>query len=433
MTNKSIENKIKNEIEAQAPNNFSAIASACKSSQTKGKVITMKKNRKPLIIKMIAVAAMLVLVLSLSIASIISVNAVETVISLDVNPGIEISVGKNDKVRKLVATNDDGEAIITDLDVKGKTLDEALDLLLARFVEEGYISADTNSLLVSVKAKKLKNTDELSQRITDSINGKLTEAGVEASILTQVVSEHDEIEALAEEYEMSFGKARLIYELVQKDGRHTFEELSALTVHELHLLLKETKLIPEDVKAKGEISESELITKDEALDAALAEAGLEKDAVSDIEIEFDYLKSRNERKGILVYDVEFESEDTEFEFDVDAKTGEILKSKNEPVDEEDKPEKGEKPEENEEDEENEEKYKGEKRPENLIGKEEAFKQAFDKKGLNAEDFDEVEFDVDFKGDKWQYEIEFEKNGEKQKVKIDAVTGEVITPADKPAA
>jgi len=425
-----IEAKIREAIESETPNDFPAVLSACKSNTTRERVLKMKTNRISTITKIASIAAVFILTVCLCMGIYFYMNSTDAIISLDVNPGVEITLGRNQKVLKFEATNDDGELIVTDLNLKGKKLDEAVDLLMEKFVEEGYISAEANSVLVSVNAKKIKNTDEMSALITEKITSKLSESGVEASILTQVVSEHDEIKALAEEYNMSFGKARLIYELVSKDGRHTFEELASLTVHEISILLRENDLIPEDVKEEGKISDLALITKEDALAKALESVELTEEDVTDIKVEFDYFRGHGEKKGLLSYDVKFETAENEYKIDVDAKTGEIIKSRTEPVEEDE--DDNEKPEESKKEKEDN-KFKTEQRPNNLIGKEEAFKQAFDKEGLDAENFEDTDCDVELKDGKWQYELEFEDGDNKHKVVIDAVTGDVISNQKRPRA
>lgn len=65
------------------------------------------------------------------------------------------------------------------------------------------------------------------------------------------------------------------------------------------------------------------IGKDAAIAIALAHAGLKRDAVRDLKCELD------REDGIMVYEVEFESGAYDYEYDIDAKTGKILKSKKE--------------------------------------------------------------------------------------------------------
>lgn len=62
------------------------------------------------------------------------------------------------------------------------------------------------------------------------------------------------------------------------------------------------------------------ITKDEAISKALAHAGLKKSQVSRLKAELD----RDD--GVTVYDVEFETADWEYEYEINAKTGNVRKA-----------------------------------------------------------------------------------------------------------
>ena len=65
------------------------------------------------------------------------------------------------------------------------------------------------------------------------------------------------------------------------------------------------------------------ISRDAAINVALAHAGLERSKVRDIQCELD------RENGIMVYEVEFESGLFDYEYDIDAITGKVLKSKKE--------------------------------------------------------------------------------------------------------
>lgn len=60
------------------------------------------------------------------------------------------------------------------------------------------------------------------------------------------------------------------------------------------------------------------ITKEDALDIALKDAGVTKDSIRDYESELDY------ELGIMVYDIEFKSGDTEYSYEIHAQNGEII-------------------------------------------------------------------------------------------------------------
>jgi len=71
-------------------------------------------------------------------------------------------------------------------------------------------------------------------------------------------------------------------------------------------------------------TEPSSITRDEALEIALSDAGLTRQEIYDLEVEPD------RDKGDLHYDVDFEKDGKDYDYEIHAETGEILK-KEEPV------------------------------------------------------------------------------------------------------
>ena len=66
-------------------------------------------------------------------------------------------------------------------------------------------------------------------------------------------------------------------------------------------------------------SETDLITRDRALDLALNHAGLTLDDVYDLEAELDY------ERGVTYWEVDFESKNLEYSYDINAQTEEITR------------------------------------------------------------------------------------------------------------
>ena len=60
------------------------------------------------------------------------------------------------------------------------------------------------------------------------------------------------------------------------------------------------------------------ITAKDAKDAALRHAGLSESQISDVEIDLD------RDNGKLIYEVDFNSGNTEYDYDIDAETGEVI-------------------------------------------------------------------------------------------------------------
>jgi len=415
MRNNEIEKKLSADIEAVTPNNYEKVLSACGSVERKGKVLTMKKRFNPVKwASAIAAALVLVMVLTAVIGMQTGSDTITSVVSIDVNPGIELSIGKNDTVKKAVATNDDGARILEGLELKDVDVDTAVSAIIGEMLKAGYISADANSVLITVDTKG--DGEALRQHLTDSVTELLKAESIEAAVRTQIVTDEvdDAVKALAKENQMSHGKARLICELVTRGGAHTFDELKALTVNELLLLLDATGTTPDDVTGSGSASDSAYIGKDAVVAIALSAAGLTAEQATGVEVELDY------KKGAMIYEVEFKSGSNEYEYKIDASTGEILKSKVEADDEDD----------DDDDDHKVERPEGEKpakveRPENLIGKEAAVNAALAAAGFSSSQAGEIECDLECKGGVWFYEIEFEVEANEYEYRIDATSAAVI--------
>lgn len=60
------------------------------------------------------------------------------------------------------------------------------------------------------------------------------------------------------------------------------------------------------------------LTKEQALNIALTDAGLTKDEIRDLDVELD------KEFGKAHYDIDFEKGTTDYDYEIDAQTGEIL-------------------------------------------------------------------------------------------------------------
>lgn len=85
-----------------------------------------------------------------------------------------------------------------------------------------------------------------------------------------------------------------------------------------------------DINAQtGEVMNDEKnakISKEKAKEIALKHAGVKEADISDYEIDLDT------ENGVLVYDISFDHDGKEYDYDVNATTGEISNSKNELID-----------------------------------------------------------------------------------------------------
>lgn len=360
-----------------------------------------------------------VIVLLIGVLSIrtININMLDSIVTLDVNPSLEFQINKNEKIIKVDALNNDGIKILNDMDLKGTNLNVAMNAVIGSMLRNGYISELQNSILITVNNNNKEKSKQLEKKLTDEINSILSMAKIEGAIISQTENKDNNTTHLANQYNISTGKVNLINEIVSKNDKLKFEDLAKLSINELNIISESKKIESEKYTTSGNASKKAYITKEKALEKALSHVKIEEKNIYGLEIEFD---SEN---GILVYEIEFDTKENEHNIEVNAKTGEIVKSEKEFNDEyngelDKKPTTETKPNNNSSSSNNSQSSK-------YISKSEAKNVALKKAGLKASDIRDYEINLDEDDGTTIYEIEFKSGKYEYSIDINAKTGKII--------
>ncbi len=324
MKNKEILARLSEEIRSATPDISDRLSLSPHEKRTE--VIKMSKSNK---IKKWIIGASAAAVIALAAGIGFAGNqyfSVATVIGIDVNPSIELRVNKNDTVVKALALNSDAEIILDEMKLKGVDCDVAVNALIGSMLRHGYIDELKNSILISVDNPDAQKSAELEERLINEINSILSGSSVEPAVMAQSVSDDASIKSLAEQYGISVGKATLIQKICNADPTKTFESLAGLSVNDLYLIAETKSISTENSVTQGTPSSASYITADEAEQAALSHAGISSSDVSYITCELDF------DDGIMVYEVEFISGNTEYEYDINAIDKSVLKFSTERAD-----------------------------------------------------------------------------------------------------
>lgn len=344
MTDHELERRLRTALDHTAPNDLEGVLSRCETG--KGTVIDMtnavetkKKKRRwaPL-----AAAACLALVLVGGGGGYYyysANNAVASLVSLDVNPSIQLKVNKNEKVLSATPMNDDGAEILDGMDLKGTQADVAMYAIIGSLLQHGYVDELANSILITVEDDDQARGEKLQQELTAQADAALANAQVNGAVLAQTLQNSEELSQKAQEYGISTGKAALIQAIVAgSNNTKTFEDLVGLSINELNLLY--TAQAPLEgqtsgneqntgaanaapITTSGSASQSAYIGLEAAKEAALKHAGFSASDATFVEAEYDY------DDGRMVYEVEFHVKGTEYDYEIDAQTGEVVKYKTE--------------------------------------------------------------------------------------------------------
>ena len=326
--NEEIENKLKLAVEHSAPDVLDAVLARLETERPAVVAMPAKPRGKGGWARRVtAVAAMAVLLISASFGAYRfgTAHRVDSIIELDVNPSIELRVNSSERVLEVRALNADAEGIIDGMDLKNTTLDVAVNALVGSMLTRGYISDLANSILVSVENDDAARRAELQQRLTEDIGALLSASAVDGAILSQTVEASDpEVSRMAEAYGISQGKAALILQILAQNPLLQEGDLAGLTINELNLLAASRHTQLPAVQSTGTASDKAYIGADTAAQAAMQAAGISEAQILKTELDAE--------DGRMVYEVEFVSGEWEYEYDIDAATGEVVKSERERYD-----------------------------------------------------------------------------------------------------
>ena len=320
MKQEHIEQKLRDAVDHAAP----AFSDGLGAEAARGGAPRQgRRPRRRWVAAVAAVAACAILAVgALGIIRASAAHQPAAVVALDVNPSILLTIDGGERVLKVEAKNDDARRVIDGMDLTGVPLNVAVNALIGSLLQNGYISELANSILVSVEGGDQQRAAALQERLTREIDELLAGFGVQGAVLSQTLGADDELDALAAAYDISRGKAALIQELLAQNPMLRAEDLAGLTINALGLLLSEAQPAG-GVSLTGTASEGGYIGADAAAAAAYAHAGVAQADAQLISVEMDV------EAGRMVYEVEFLSGGLAYEYDVDAVSGEIVKSSSE--------------------------------------------------------------------------------------------------------
>ena len=308
MTNEKMEQRLAAAVKKTAPNDVSGVLSRCE--ERKGTVIPMmtKKTTKRKWTSLIA-ACLAVMLLGGGGLFYQRANAVASVVSLDVNPSIELKVNRSEKVLVCTPLNEDAKTILSDMgngaDLKGAKLDVAVNAIVGSLVRNGYLNSISSAIMISVEDKDTARAEKLQRELTSTVDGVLQTSESRASVLTQTLTQDAGLTQQARENSISTGKAALVNRVLALNATLKFDALAKLSVEELKDLAEAgAPAMPIGMDAARTAAEEYAGTT--AVDSVTAE----------VDSELDEFPAH--------YEVELHTAWGEFEYLVDAYTGKVI-------------------------------------------------------------------------------------------------------------
>ena len=398
MTNKKMEQRLASALEKTAPDDVCGVLSRCEVRKGTAINMTTKKQTKKIWPTLVA-ACLAVILLGGGGLFYQQANAVASVVSLDVNPNIELKLSRSEKVLACVPLNDDAKTVLADMgggaDLKGAKLDVAVNAIVGSLVRNGYLESISSAIMISVEDKDTARAEKLQRELTSTVDGVLQTNDAKASVLTQTLTQDAEREQQARENNISTGKAALVNSVLAINPELKFDALAKLSVEEL-----------KDLAEAG--SPAMPIGKNKAMDIAAAEFGKVSSAEmlhSEVDPELDESPAH--------YEVEITNQSgEEITYKIDAYSGAVIAVEREAADDDNA---------------SEEQPAKPAQPETVqdIGHAKATSIALNHAGVDANTVYDINTELDVENGIIVYEVEFKSGNIEYDYEIDAATGAIL--------
>lgn len=222
---------------------------------------------------------------------------------MDVNPSIEVTTSRLERVLNVEAKNEDAKALLEKYKNKSTKLEDVVNELVDLMVIHGYIDAGLDNM-VMISVKDEDSDSRLVQRVNKVISELLENKQIEATIINTTTEEDDDLT----------GKQRLVNKASSIDKALSQEELYKMSLQEVIRYLEKNDIDKENIykiikkSEKLEEDSSERISEEEAKRIALSK-------VNGKIVEFE--------KDDEEYEIEIVKDGIKYEIEIDASTGVI--------------------------------------------------------------------------------------------------------------
>ena len=134
--------------------------------------------------------------------------------------------------------------MFSELKLKNKKIEDVIKLCYQELYENGYFDGEETILVISGYSKKQEKEEERLEKYNKIIEEECKKTSVVCNILKNLVDQ--EMIKKAEEFDLSFGKLKVIDEIMISNSEFSFEELKDLNMKLLKDLLTESNKSFED-------------------------------------------------------------------------------------------------------------------------------------------------------------------------------------------
>lgn len=238
-----------------------------------GQVIEMKSSNLKNINKLVMCSALTAMIAIVGVITLWAYKTPYSYVSLDVNPSIEYSLNRFDKVISVTAVNDDGQEILNELELnklENQKIEDAVAETVNQISEDGYFDNSIDNdidggIIIATSGEDQEKSDELAEKLQESLETEIEEIGEDITLET--ISVGFERVQKAKELGVTPGKLNLVEKLQNSSSNPEsiiLEEWLNKPVKEIMSAIKENK--------KAKIEQTETSDEDESTEESTTDS-----------------------------------------------------------------------------------------------------------------------------------------------------------------
>lgn len=228
--------EIRNDVAVILQPNGVFIEQAPRPDWEVGSVVGIDAQHKPraMWIKRLAVvAACFVLLLAAGLVGYTFLFQTSSVISIDINPSVELKLNRMGRVVDMSALNDDGSILLSGLELKGKPYSEAIPILLQSEAMQPYLA---NNLVLEFAVYSQNDAQDILDYL--NVQGQVA-AATYPQLRVHCNGVGSEVVQQAHEHGISPGKMQALLDLQQLDPSIDVDTYSHHSMAEIRRLIRE--------------------------------------------------------------------------------------------------------------------------------------------------------------------------------------------------
>ncbi len=185
-------------------------------------------------------------------------NDVFAVVSIDINPSIELELNQKNQVIRTIPLNKEGKKLLT-RNLKGMAAEEAVASIIHVAKEKYYITPNENYVLISaviIQDGAQTTNEQFSEEIQQKVQEKIKKESVNLLCLSGQITKEDFNEA--RKNKISIGKYEIIKNIEKTEQKGTLQQIKNMKVKEM----KDKKMLQQIEKdEKREIQQNKKYQK----------------------------------------------------------------------------------------------------------------------------------------------------------------------------